>query len=80
MKAEIPVLAPSDAQLLSRVGNGANIWDRSPAMDLRRIEKETPGLIRIVKARANPPGHMQQPYFGCKLTARGKRVLENQPA
>jgi len=58
--------------VMRQIGNGADIWAYSAAMTCRRIEKELPGLIKIVKAKASPPGHMQQPYFGAKLTVAGK--------
>ena len=53
------------------------MWGYFEARTLRDIEKKAPELVRIVKAKERPPGHMRQPYFGCIATAKARRALAN---
>jgi hypothetical protein len=60
---------------LRGVLKGADVWGRPNAMRLRSIQKKAPELIDIVPAMDKPPGHMQQPFFGCIATAAGRQFL-----
>ncbi len=61
---------------LALIEHGADVYHRHLAVLYRMAAKEVPPLVRIVKAKENVPGHKQQPYFGAKLTAHGKRVVK----
>lgn len=76
-KPKLPRFTPDEAMVLSQIGDGADVWGYGEALVVRRIEREYPGVVRIVRAKVKPPGHMQQPYFGAKLTKLGKRALQS---
>ncbi len=74
----VDVLADLDAdevEELRNVADGADVWGYGNAMRLRSIEKKAPSLIRIVKAKNKPAGHLRQPYFGCIATKAGRAAL-----
>jgi len=60
---------------LRGVVKGADVWGYANAGRLRSIQKKAPDLLDIVPAMDKPPGHMQQPYFGCIATAAGRKYL-----
>jgi hypothetical protein len=71
----LAALTPDEVAFLRDVQNGADVWGYGPAMHGRAIQRKAPTLIRIVRAKEQPPGHMRRPYYGCKATAAGKRAL-----
>lgn len=53
---------------------GADVWAQYHARICRELEKLK--LVRIVKARNAPEnGALQQPYFGVKITAAGRKAI-----
>lgn len=71
----LATLSPEEIDELRGVVGGADIWGYANAGRLRSIQKKAPHLIEIVRAMASPPGHMQQPYFGCIATKAGRAAL-----
>ena len=57
---------------------GFDIYSRSDALAGRELEHH--GLVRIVRAKAPPPGWQQQPYFGIKIKAAGRKLLKSAGA
>jgi len=72
-----PAPDAEELELLRSIGGGADVWERGPARVARQLEKK--GLVKIVEAMANPPGHERQPYFGCVPTAAGKKARRGSP-
>ena len=70
-----PVSAPAMTVLAELAAmTGADIWERYDAGFCRELEKH--GLVRIVKAKHAPKnGALRQPYFGCKATAAGRKLI-----
>lgn len=68
-------LTDYEMEILQGVLKGADIWGYAEAGALRSIQKKASHLIDIVPAMEKPPGHMQQPYFGCIATKDGRKFL-----
>ena len=55
---------------------GCDIWSYDDARAGRELEAA--GYARIVRARERIAGHLRQPYFGIKLTAKGRKVAKTE--
>lgn len=71
----VDVLTAEEIAELAAVSEGADVWGYSNAMRLRSVQRKAPQLINICKAMEQPPGHMQQPYFGAIATRAGLDFL-----
>jgi len=64
-------------EILESVDGGADIYDLSLAIELRKLEKK--GLVTVTRAMGAPEnGAEQQPYFGCILSSKGRTTLTRQ--
>lgn len=74
MKNAMEGVSKSELETLIGVLTGADVWSRDQAKNCRSLESK--GFVRIVKAKNAPKnGAEQQPYFGAKATAKGKRYV-----
>lgn len=71
-------LTQAHKTVLKEVENGADVWGFIEARLLRQCESA--GLVTICEAMADPPGEQRQPYFGCIITAKGRRALTAKKA
>jgi hypothetical protein len=72
-------LTSAEKEVVKAVANGADIYGVGDAAILRRIQREVPGVVRIMRARTAPKnGAERQPYFGVKATAAGRRLVVAQ--
>lgn len=73
-------LTPVAQELLVALSQttGFDIYCFSQANAGRELERQ--GLARIVRAKAPPPGWQQQPYFGIKIKAAGRKLLKSAEA
>lgn len=63
------------------VEEGADIYCRLIAEQLRALDKKEPGLILICKAQAPPKNRAaRQPYFGCICTDAGRAYIRRYEA
>lgn len=70
-------LTPEQSRVLALIQGGADVYGYVEAVVCRELERMRPPLIRIVPARGAPRnGARQQPYFGVRETAVGRRALE----
>ncbi len=69
-------LTTEEIEIIRAVADGADIYGYRDALALRRVSREVRGVVRIMRPRAAPKdGAAQQPYFGVKATAAGKRLV-----
>lgn len=68
-------LSAAEMEILRLIGDGCDVFAYGIAFDIRRMEREGRGLVRIVRARGKYHGAERLPYFGAKLTAAGRRAL-----
>lgn len=62
-----------ELEVLQAVAEGADVYAYELAVDLREIERESPGLIFICEPKDAPQGGTErQPYFGCIATDAGR--------
>lgn len=68
-------LSPRALELLGHLATvpGSDIWSFDQATAGRELEQAK--LVRIVKAREKPAGHLRQPYFGIKINRAGRNWL-----
>lgn len=69
-------LTTDEMSALRSVEGGADVYSMDLAMRLREIEKKAPELLTICEPQAyEGDGTDQMPYFGCIVTAAGKKAL-----
>lgn len=68
-------LTAAEIRELRACAEGADVWGYANAKLLRSVQTKAPHLLQIVPAMERPPGHMQQPYFGCIATDEGREFL-----
>lgn len=73
-------LSPVARELLAALDQttGFDIYSLSQALAGRELEHH--GLVRIVRAKAQPPGWQQRPYFGIKIKVAGRKLLKTAGA
>ena len=68
-----PITEAMKKKALNSVINGADIYSYLIARVLRACEKE--GYCSVYKPAKDIPGHLQQPWFGCIITIKGKEWI-----
>lgn len=68
-----------DQDLIASIENGADIYSRHDAEQLRDLKKKRPDFISICKAKMyKGSGVDKMPYFGAILTNKGREALLNR--
>ena len=74
-------LTRNEIDALSAIVNGADVYDRALAGELRQVEKDHPELISIGKPQMyKGTGVDRVPYFGAVCTAAGRAAIATNTA
>jgi hypothetical protein len=65
-----------EIKALAAVGDGADVFSPVMARMLRDLQKVEPAIVSIVRPLAPTDSAGVRPYFGAKLTAHGKALVE----
>jgi len=68
-------LTTGHIEALKEVEFGGDVFGYVTAKLLRECEQEE--LVMICKVMGDYKGNGQLPYFGCIITAEGRRILQN---